>query len=369
MSTGADTFSQRNAADGFEFASKLSEGRQRFLSRAIEHSLRRGRRTPSDFVRHFPPDAIMKGLEHNAALRAYILASTTGIKEKIALKKPWEDAAGDLKLALEEGETNAEAIVELFTADERVRHLDAQKLWKFLSEGDFWNIVTDKAAATVAREHVAYLLDAGLEEKLLDQRDIVDAITVQELATRLPREELGALLRRALDNAQHGKTFTQVDLLACTGARTLLEYVPLSHIWQSVVRPCIATRHGYEVKPEASAVQASPAATATSTPLAMPAPPPNLPAQSSAASQDAWSIPPDPNAHKAAKHASMEEDPDEVTRVMPSSKFEGPKLKPTPAAGKPPPKKAGMPQAMRQSALVDDGGDLDVEVVDDAKAV
>src|SRR5436305_422475 len=121
MSKIADTSSRHAAADGLGFVSGLDDGRQRFLARAIGHSLERGRRTPDDLLRHFPPSAIMKGLEHNAELRAFILASTTGIKQKIALKKSWQDAATDLRLALDERETNAEAIVELFTADECVR--------------------------------------------------------------------------------------------------------------------------------------------------------------------------------------------------------------------------------------------------------
>src|SRR5262252_3166800 len=129
MSEMADASARRAAGDVFGFVSALEEGPQRFLARALEHGLKRGRRTPSDFLRHFPPSAIMRGLEHNAELRAFILASTTGIKEKIALKKSWEDAAADLKLAFDEGETSAEAIVELFKADDRVRHLEAQKLW------------------------------------------------------------------------------------------------------------------------------------------------------------------------------------------------------------------------------------------------
>src|SRR5215475_13474266 len=153
MSNIVDASPRHAAADNFGFVSTLEEGRQRFLSRAIEHGLKRGRRTPGDFLRHFPPSAIMKGLEHNATLRAFILASTTGIKEKIALKKTWEDAAADLKLAFEERETSAEAIVDLFTADDRVRHLDGQKLWQFLSEGDFWNV---DDAAGVTRGHIAY---------------------------------------------------------------------------------------------------------------------------------------------------------------------------------------------------------------------
>src|SRR5690242_2431666 len=42
------------------FVSTFKEGAQRFLAYAIEHSFVCGRRTPHDFIRHFPPKAIMK---------------------------------------------------------------------------------------------------------------------------------------------------------------------------------------------------------------------------------------------------------------------------------------------------------------------
>lgn len=287
MSNIVNASSRHAAADDFGFVSTLEEGRQRFLARAIEHGLKRGRRTPGDFLRHFPPSAIMKGLENNATLRAFILASTTGIKEKIALKKTWEDAAADLKLAVDERETSAEAIVELFTADDRVRHLDEQKLWLFLTEGEFWN--ADDAGG-INRTHIAYLLDAALEEELLDQRDVVEAITVNELANRLPREHLGAVLRCALDNGEKRRTFTAVDLLASAGPRVLVQHVPLAHIWNAVVRPRIARRHGYEGSTEHSAVNSAPN------------PAPN----------------PAPKTERAFMYG---DDPEEITRVMPGPPF------------------------------------------------
>src|SRR5689334_3860745 len=67
---------QENAAPLFQ--STFKEGHQRFLAYAIEHSFVCGRRTPQDFIRHFTPHAIMKGLENQAGLRAAILVLTTG---------------------------------------------------------------------------------------------------------------------------------------------------------------------------------------------------------------------------------------------------------------------------------------------------
>jgi hypothetical protein len=156
------------------FISTLKEGHQRFLAHAIEHSFVCGRRSAEDFIRHFPATAIMKGLEHQPTLRAGILVLTTGLKQKIALKKGWEDAATDLQIALDEGETDADSIVALFNADDRVRYLPADKIWSFLIEGEFWKASSlNKSQGDVARNHVAFMLERGLEDKLLTHRDVV----------------------------------------------------------------------------------------------------------------------------------------------------------------------------------------------------
>jgi hypothetical protein len=248
MTTAAtpDAPAQQSQENGAPlFISTFKEGDQRFLAYAIEHSFVCGRRTAQDFIRHFTPRAIMKGLEHQAGLRAAILVLTTGLKQKIALKKEWGDAATDLEIALEEGETDAESIVALFDADDRVRYLDPQKIWTFLTEGEFWKASTNKNQADVARNHVAFMLERALADKLISHRDIVEGVTVEELANRLPKAELGRLIQCALQNADKGSTFTEADLLATTPARTLVQYIPLSHLWDNVVVPKIARRHHY----------------------------------------------------------------------------------------------------------------------------
>src|SRR5258706_14739404 len=117
------------------FESKLSEGRQRFLAHAIEHGLSHGRRTPEDFIRHFPPAAIMHGLRDQPQLRSNILVIATGVRAKIALTKPAESCGIDLQIAREEGEADAETVVQLFDPDDRVRYLDGIALWGFVTEG------------------------------------------------------------------------------------------------------------------------------------------------------------------------------------------------------------------------------------------
>ena len=358
-----DLATRHAVPDGFQFVSTLDEAAQRFLARAIAHALARGRRTPGDLLRHFPPSAIMKGLAQNAELRAFILASTTGIKEKIALRKSWEDAAADLRLAFDEGETTAEAIVELFPADACVRHLEAQKLWQFLGEGDFWNVApSDQAATGIAREHVAYLLDSALEEELLDQRDIVEAITVPELADRLPREHLGALLRCALDNGKNRLSFTAVDLLGTTGPRILVQYVPLPHLWNAVVRPRIARRHGYEGSQEPSA-----RSVAASLAPASPAPPGPMPASPIPASPTAAN--PAPPNEGVVLH---QDDHEEITRVMPGATFlpkpgTGAPAKPgRDVPNKPGASRAGAQRPAREDPFADEATEGHIVMIDDA---
>jgi len=229
------------------FQSALSEGHQRFLAHVVEHGLACGRRSPDDFIRHFTPHTIMMGLQDEPALRASIIVPTTGLKQKIALKKKWDDATVDLQVALDEGETDAATIVTLFSPDDRVRFLEAQQLWSFVKEGDFWKATSaSKASLDIARSHIAFMLERALEDKLLTHRDIVEGITVEELASRLPKAELGRLIMQALQSGERGGSFTDSDLIGTTPPRTLVQYVPLAHIWEAVIVPKIAERHGYQ---------------------------------------------------------------------------------------------------------------------------
>jgi hypothetical protein len=232
------------------FKSSLKEGRQRFLAHAVEHALEIGRRSAADFIRHFPPSAIMKGLEHQPGLRAAILVLTTGLKKRIATKKSWESAAEDLQIALDERETDAESIVAVFNPDDRIRYLDNKQIWAMLVEGEFWNTPSgEKDAFERAKAHLAFMLDRALVDHLVTHRDIVEGITVAELATRLPKSELGIIIESALTNSHDGKPFTEADLLRARPPEVLVNYVPLPHIWKCVVVPKIAQAHGYVEPP------------------------------------------------------------------------------------------------------------------------
>ncbi|HEY6557387.1 MAG TPA: hypothetical protein VI072_08940 [Polyangiaceae bacterium] len=236
------------------FSSALPQGRQRFLAHVIEHSLAIGRRTPQDFIRHFPPHAIMNGLEAQPALRANILEYCTGLKRKIAMKKSWQSAGEDLQIALDERETDAEAVVAAFDPDDRVRYLDDKKLWAFVIEGEFWSTPPkQKDKYDKAKAHTAYMLERALIDELLTHRDIVDGITVAQLALCLPKAELGKIIEGALNNAHRNAPFTEADLLISRPPSVIVEYVPLSHIYETVIEPKIARVHGYVAGADAGA--------------------------------------------------------------------------------------------------------------------
>jgi hypothetical protein len=244
--------------DASALRSKLEHGRQRFLAYAIEHAFQIGRRTPQDFIRHFPPRAIMEALALRPDLRASLLVPTTGLKHKIALKKTWQSAGDDLQSALDEGETVALAIVDSFTPDDRVLYLPDKKLWAFIVEGQFWKVTAkeDKVAYATAQQHVAYLLDRALQDGLITPRDVVDGIGVGELCNRLPRSEMASLFTAALDGGRSGKPFTDKDLLATLPPATLVQHVPLTHIYETVIHARVAAVHAYlsaEEKPPAPA--------------------------------------------------------------------------------------------------------------------
>jgi len=215
-------------------------------------------------MRHFPPMAIMDALRDQPALRAAIVSFTTGVKQGVALKKSWESCGEDLQIALDEGETNAEAVLATFDLDDRVRYLDAQKLWSYVTEGEFWKAPSTRhPEIDMARPHIAFMLERALEDRLLTHLDIVEGITVDELAARLPKSELGNIIKLSLANAKTESPFTERDLLAAVPASVLVNYIPLAHLWTSVIVQRVAERHGYVERekedPAAKAVPEAPA--------------------------------------------------------------------------------------------------------------
>ena len=228
------------------FESGLKTGRERFLAHVLEYALEIGQRSADDFIRHFPPADLMMGLKDQPNLRAQVLVLTTGLKHKIAVKKSAESAGEDLQIALNEGETDAESIVALFNPDDRIRYLEAEKLWAFCIEDEFWRVGThQKIEHERAKLLVSFMLSRALKDNLLSHQEVVEGIGVGELATRLPRTELGKVLEQTLANAHRKSPFTERDLLGALPPAEIVKHIPLTHLWESVIVPRIAAKHGY----------------------------------------------------------------------------------------------------------------------------
>ena len=231
--------------DSIAFESKLSSGLERFLAHVVVHAFEIGQRSSHDFLRHFPPHAIMEGLDQRPDLRAKILVATTGVKHKIALKKNSPSAAEDLAIALAEGEASPNAVVSLFDPDDRVRFLPAQALWAYLVEDPFWRAAKrDDAGFERAKSMVAFMLDRALKDGLVSHQEVVEGIRVEKLAQLMPRPELEMALDAALAAGRRGQSFSDGNLIAELGTKTLSAYIPLAHIWDEVIQPCIASDHG-----------------------------------------------------------------------------------------------------------------------------
>jgi len=245
-----------------EFVSRLDQSWQRFMASAIEHGLRMGRRQPSDFMRHFSARDIMEGFRERPELRASLLEKTTGIKWTIAVRKTASSSGVDLEIAVDEGETDAATIVGLLEPDEIVQHLNRERLWHYLTEGEFWALAGDcPEELEIAKAHVAYLLERALAEGLVSHRDIIEGLTADRIAECLPRAALASILLRALEEGHIERGFTEEHLLAVVPPSALVQYVPLAHIWNTVVVPKIARVHGFErgEKVTAAVEMASPA--------------------------------------------------------------------------------------------------------------
>lgn len=227
------------------FESRLTDGTDRFLAHAIEHSFTIGRRTSRDFLRHFPPSTIMEALKDSPTLRADILEVATGMRRKVALKKSAASSGEDLQIALEEGEAAPDEVIQLFRPDDRVRFLPRGKLWAFVIEGEFWKVSkTEKGVYERAQAHVAFLLDRAIKDRVLSHQDVIDGITVGKLCQLMPRPELETALNSALAVGRSGKSFSDRDLYESLSSTTIVNYIPLAHVWDEVINPFVAVEHG-----------------------------------------------------------------------------------------------------------------------------
>jgi hypothetical protein len=270
----------------FAFKSSLKTGAERFLAQALAQALAQGFRTPDDFLKHFKPLDLMVALESAHDLRAQILVKAAGVHQKIAIKKSTSSGAEDLRIAIEEGLTDAAAILELFPPDERVRYLDAPRLWSFLVEDEFWSTLNAEANRERAIGRMTFTLENALREDLLTLADIADGITFEMLATRLPHKELQKLVSHALKLGRERKPLTEEALLDSVPLSSIVGYVPLEHVWKSVIVERVAKPAGFLVAVSSEPKQVPP-------PAANRISAPPLPPQKEEASGDARkSVPP-----------------------------------------------------------------------------
>jgi hypothetical protein len=232
------------------FTSTLPTGSARFLAEVLDHALSHGRRTPKDFIRHFPASAIMESLDGVPQVRAIFLTVLVGVRDKTAMRTSASDAGRLLQAALEEDDCDAESIVDVFNPDDRIRYLDARKVWLFLTEGDFWKVSRskDSAAHKVAQAHIAYMLDRALAHDLVSHADVFEGITLDVLAEKLPRSELAKILKKALTLGRETQPFVDRDLHSAVPSAVLADHIALPQIMDGVVVP-MARAAGFVDKP------------------------------------------------------------------------------------------------------------------------
>lgn len=226
-------------ADAAGFNSKLSAPRDRFLSAVVEHALGIGRRSPRDFLRFFPPRAVMNALAEQPQLRAKLLVNTIGLNEKVALRKSASSAGEDLEIALLEHVTEEADVVRLFDPDDRVRYLEHAKLWEFVIEGEFWR-PNEATSVAVPREHVAFILSRARAEKLIADAAIIDGVGLDVLVASLPKADIVRVLDRAIGEGRAGRVLKEDRILDVLSPQLLVEHVPLAHLWERLIAEKLA---------------------------------------------------------------------------------------------------------------------------------
>jgi hypothetical protein len=262
--------------------------------------LAQGFRTPDDFLRHFKPLDLMVALESAHDLRADILVKAAGVHQKIAIKKSTQSGAEDLRIAIEEGLTDSAAILELFPPDDRVRYLEAPRLWSFLVEDEFWSTLNAEANRERAIGRMTFTLENALREDLLSLADIADGISFETLATRMPHKELQKLVSHALKLGRERKPLTEEALLDCVSLQSIVGYVPLEHVWKTVIVERVAKPAGFL---SVVSSDSKPAAAQTKERTSAPPPPPKEEASADARK----SVPPPKPGPTRAKEDSLAE--------------------------------------------------------------
>jgi hypothetical protein len=287
-------------------ASELPDPRQRFLARVVDHTLTEHHRDANDFLRHFPPAVIVSSLARADELRVKLLVAATGTHEKIALKKSIPSATEDLELALAEQTTTPQALVSLYSPDDKVRYLDARKLWAFVVEDEFYKASARPDAGQIesATKRLTFIVDCALSEGVLTLRDVTDAVTFDEIAASLPAAEAREVVKFALGIARSGTPLTEEKFLSVVPLPKLIAHLPLERTFQRVVVSRIAEPNGL-VEATGEAAEA-------------PKPVEDIPAPSTLSAPEEAVLPPPPlvPATSSEPQAAVAADEDDVRRAV-----------------------------------------------------
>ena len=228
-------------------ASAPSASARRFLAQLMEYCFREGWRTTDAFVKYFPAGTIMSSLRSAPELRVAILATATGIYEEILRRKSPALAAEDLALALDEGTTSSQQLLAVFSPEDRVRYLDARRIWDFLSDDQFWRFDAEatEAQRQGAAARMSFTLMQAVQERLLTLRDILEGVTYEAVADSLSPHELRTVVRHALVRGRDGIGLNEKVLLEVLPLDKLMRSMPLEHIWNEVVIHRLAIPCGF----------------------------------------------------------------------------------------------------------------------------
>ncbi len=210
--------------------SKLETATDRYLSVCLQQALEDGWLSPESFTEEFPPQRLMVALEPATALRSKLLVEAAGVHEKIAPKKSTTAAAEDLQIALEEGICTPRDLLDLVSIDDHVRYLDTESLWTLLIRDKFW-----KNNDARSRVRMLHMLNAGLEQKLIDLPRILIAIKPERLASDLPRNLVEQLLSLALSLGLDATPLDPEMLVDQASLETWLEHIALAHVWDTAI--------------------------------------------------------------------------------------------------------------------------------------
>jgi len=122
---------------------------------------------------------------------------------------------------------------------------------------------------------MTFTLENALREDLITLADIADGITFEMLSTRLPHKELQKLVAHALKLGRERKPLTEEALLDSVSLPQIVGYVPLEHVWKSVIVERVAKPAGFLAAPATVEAKPPSAPTAPANRQSSPPPPPS----------------------------------------------------------------------------------------------